>query len=81
MGDNSADWRNSPVLKRISQKSIERVDTFFTVETRAVSKGHIFHTLKSVDDYTLKRIVEVMVEHGILEQIETNASTYYRKVR
>lgn len=72
-------WFDDPRIKRISFSSKDRITTFFEEEKRAVTVGHILHKLK-IDHETIKRVIAVMVEHGLLEQIETSNYMQYRRV-
>lgn len=73
------EWRDSPAIRRISKRSVERIATLFDVSDKAYSVGGV--TLKLMADrITVQRVVAVMLEHGLLEKIETNFVPYYRSV-
>jgi len=74
------DWKDDEVLGRVSARSKDRIETLFEVDNRAVSIGHIVHTLK-IDFDSVKRILEVMSKHDKLEKIETNSQPVFRKVQ
>lgn len=80
MSKQVSGWKQEPELRRISNKTIDRVEMFLDLSDKPVSLGHIFLTLK-MDYKSLKRIVAVMVRCGVVEVMETNSITYYRKVR
>jgi len=73
-------WKTDEELGRISVRSKDRIETMFDIEARAVSIGHIVHTLR-IDFDTVKTILEVMSKHGVLERIETNSQPVFRKVK
>jgi len=72
-------WFDEPEIKTIRFSSKDRITTFFEVENRAVTPGYILHKLK-IDHKTIKRVMDVMVRHNILEKIETTNYTQYRRV-
>lgn len=78
MGQMDRAWFNDSDIKQISLPSKERITTFFEVENRAVTVGHILHKLK-IDHKTIKRVINVMVKHGLIEKIETSNYTQYRR--
>jgi predicted transcriptional regulator len=71
-------WKSDEALGRISERSKDRIETMFDIESRAVSIGHIVHTLR-IDFDTVKTILEVMSKHDVLEKIETNSQPMFRK--
>lgn len=79
MGKISRAWFDDSAIRRISFSSKDRITTFFEVENRAVTVGHILHKLK-IDHNTIKRVMAVMVEHKLLEQIETSNYMQYRRI-
>jgi len=78
MGKIDRAWFDDSTIKRISFSSKDRIVTFFEVENRAVTVGHILHKLK-IDHSTIKRVLAVMVKHKLLEQIETSNYMQYRR--
>ena len=78
MGMINKAWFNDSEISQISLSSKERIATFFEVENRAVTVGHILHKLK-IDHKTIKRVIDVMVKNGLVEQIETSNYTQYRR--
>lgn len=72
-------WRDDKELKQLSLRSKDKIEAFFEVEKRAVTVGHILHTM-NIDFRTIKRILESMVKHGVLEKIETSNQPVYRKI-
>lgn len=74
----SRTWFEDNEIKRLSLSSKERITTFFEIEKKAVTVGYILHKLK-IDHKTIKRILDVMVKHKLIEQIETSNYTQYRR--
>ncbi len=70
-------WINDEHLGRVSRRNIDRIETLFRVEKRAVSLRHIVLTLM-IDIRSVRRVVEAMLKHGIIERIETNSGNFYR---
>jgi len=73
-------WFGDKEIKQITSSSKDRIATFFEVENKAVTAGHILHKLK-IDHGTIKRVMNVMVKHGLLEVIETSNCVVYRRKR
>ena len=79
MGQIDRAWFDDSDIKQISKSSKDRITTFFEVENRAVTVGHILHKLK-IDHKTIKRVIDVMVKHELVEMIETSNYTQYRRI-
>jgi hypothetical protein len=72
------DWRKDEGLKGITEKSKDKLETFFKVERElAVTRGYIFRKLR-IDQRTLKRVLDAMVRDKVIEEIKTNAYVNYR---
>lgn len=80
MGQMDRVWFDDDSIKQISKSSKERITTFFEVENRGVTVGHILHQL-NIDHRTIKRVIEVMVKNGLVEHIPTTNYTQYRRVQ
>lgn len=71
-------WFDDEELKKLTKSSKERIATFFEIESRAVTPGYILRMLK-IDHKTIQRILDVMIERGLVERIETTNYTQYRR--